>query len=85
MESLIPFLAIGLVFYFLIIRPQMQESQEHNDLITSLAKDDRVIMANGLHGRIVKVDDVTVLLEVSDRTRVTFDKAAVQRRADAAS
>jgi preprotein translocase YajC subunit len=51
----------------------------------SLAKDDRVIMANGFYGCIVKVDDVTVLLEVSDRTRVTFDKAAVQRRADAAS
>ncbi|MFT4628285.1 MAG: preprotein translocase subunit YajC [Myxococcota bacterium] len=83
MESLIPFLLIGGVFYFLIIRPQMQERQEHDDLLKGLAKDDQVVMANGLHGRIVRVEESTVVLEVADRTRVTFDKAAVQRRADA--
>ncbi len=80
----IPFVLIAGVFYVLIIRPQMQERQAHEDLLKSLAKDDRVVMASGLHGRIVRVDETTVLLEVADKTRVTFDKAAVQHRADAA-
>ena len=83
MESLIPFLLIGAVFYLLIIRPQMQERQEHDALLKGLAKDDQVVMANGMHGRIVRVEESTVVLEVAERTRVTFDKAAVQRRADA--
>ena len=81
--ELIPFVLIAIVFYALLIRPQMQERQAHEDLINSLAKDDRVVMASGLHGRIVRVDETTVLLEVAERTRVTFDKAAVQQRADA--
>ncbi len=83
MESFIPFLLMGAVFWFLIIRPQMTERREHEELLESLAKDDLVITASGLWGRVVKVDETTVMLEVADRTRVKFDKGAVLRRSEA--
>ncbi len=83
MESFIPFLLMGAVFWFLIIRPQMTERREHEELLESLAKDDLVITASGLWGRVVKVDETTVMLEIADRTRVKFDKGAVLRRSEA--
>ena len=78
--DLLPLLLIFGVFYFLVLRPQVRERQEHDKLVSSLAKDDEVVTASGLHGRIVSVDADTVLLEIADRTRVVIDKGTVARR-----
>ena len=78
--DLLPLLLIFGVFYFLVLRPQVRERQEHDKLVTSLAKDDEVVTASGLHGTIVTVEPDTVLLEIADRTRVVIDKSTVARR-----
>ncbi len=78
--DLLPLLLIFGVFYFLVLRPQVRERQEHEKLVTSLAKDDEVVTASGLHGRIVAVEPDTVQLEIADRTRVVIDKSTVARR-----
>lgn len=71
---------IGLVMWFLIIKPQMDEKREHDELVASLAKDDRVVTRSGLHARVVQVQEETVVLEIADKTRVTCDKSSVARR-----
>jgi preprotein translocase subunit YajC len=81
--DLLPLLLIFGVFYFLVLRPQVRERQEHEKLVSSLAKDDEVVTASGLHGRIVGVEADTVVLEIADRTRVVIDKTTVARRKSA--
>lgn len=76
---LFPALLFAVAYWFLI-RPQTQEQERLAELHKTLAKDDRVITASGIHGRVVEVGDDTVVLEVSDRARITFDKSAVARK-----
>jgi preprotein translocase subunit YajC len=82
-ESLLPIVAIGLIMYFLIIRPQQQERRNHEQLLAALQRDDRVVTTSGMHGRIVEVKDKSFVVEVADKVRIEFDKTAVARRADA--
>ncbi len=78
--DLLPILLIFGVMYFLIIRPQIKERQEHDKLLESLAKDDAVVTSSGVHGTVVSVEDATVVLEVAEKTRITIDKKSVARR-----
>lgn len=78
--DIIPFLLIAAVIYFLILKPQLDERREHDSLVSSLARDDRVITSSGIHGKVVDVSATTVVLEIGERTRVTFEKNAVARR-----
>ena len=82
MDAVIPLLLMFGVVYFLIIRPQQQEKATHDELISSLTKGNQVVLASGIHGRVVSVDDETMKLEVSDKTRITVEKAAVARRVE---
>lgn len=81
----LPLVAIMGIIYFLMIRPAQQERQAHETLIAGLSVDDWVVTQGGLWGRVTKVDATTLVLEVSDKSRVTFDKAAVARKVDAES
>ncbi len=76
-STIIMFLAIFLIFYFLIIRPQQKRAKEHQKLIQSLKKGDKVITSSGIHGKVVGLDDRTVLLEVDDGVKIKFEKAAI--------
>jgi len=53
--SLIPLLLIFVIFYFLLLRPQMKRAKEHKKMTASLAKGDEVVTSGGLLGRIIKL------------------------------
>ena len=75
------FLLIGAMFavlYFLMIRPQMKRAQEHKTMVDALAKGDEVITAGGLLGRITKVSEAYVSIEISNGVEVQLQKVAVQ-------
>lgn len=78
--DILPAILIIAVIWFLIIKPQMDERREHEKLVNSLAKDDRVVTSSGIHGKVVEVSANTVVIEIAERTKVTFDKNAVVRR-----
>ncbi len=78
--DLIPLLGIFAVMYFLILRPQMKERQEHEKLLEALARDDMVVTASGIHGKVVSVNDATVVLDLGDKNKITIDKTSVARR-----
>ena len=68
------------VFYFLVWRPQAEEKRKLDEMIAALAKGDRIVTSGGIHGRIAEVSDATVILEISERARLTIDKAAIARK-----
>lgn len=79
--NIIPLAALAAVFYFVLIRPQQKEKAEHDKLLASLQKGERVITASGLHGTIANVSDDTILLEVAEKTKITVDKSTIARKA----
>lgn len=76
-SMLIPLLLIGLITYFMIIRPQARREKTRRTMIEALKKGDKVVTIGGIHGTIVKVEDAAVLLQVDDNTKLRFDKNAV--------
>ena len=75
--SLLPFLLIILVFYFLILRPQQKRQKERQKLLGSIKKGDKVITSGGMHGVIEGLDDKTVLMKIADNTKVKVERSAV--------
>ena len=63
--SMMPIILMFVVLYFLMIRPQMKRQKEHRNLVANLAKGDEVMTAGGMLGKITKVDDNYVTLEIS--------------------
>lgn len=81
------FLAIFVIFYFFLIRPQQKKSKDAQNMMDSLAKGDRVITIGGIHGSIVNIkkkgeknsgDDI-VVLKVSDTTKLEMLRSAIAR------
>jgi preprotein translocase subunit YajC len=77
-ESLILIVLMFGVLYFLMIRPQMKRAKEHKSLIEGLQKGDEVITSGGMLGRISKVSDNYVTLQVADNVEVQVQRPSVQ-------
>lgn len=63
--GMLPIILMFVVLYFLMIRPQMKRQKEHRALVAGLTKGDEVITAGGLLGKVTKVDDNYITLEIS--------------------
>jgi preprotein translocase subunit YajC len=77
-NMIIMFAAMIGIFYFMVMRPQQKRVKEHQALLGSVKRGDKVILNNGMHGTIHEVEDKTVLVEIARNTVVKFDKAAIQ-------
>ena len=71
--------AIGLVVYFFMIRPQQKRSTEAKKFRETLAKGARIVTIGGLHGLVVDLTDDTVVVEVDRGTKLRFDRSAIAR------
>ncbi|WP_413400854.1 preprotein translocase subunit YajC [Pseudoalteromonas sp. KJ71-7] len=79
MEMLIMLAIFGLVFYFLIYRPQAKRVKEHKSLMSAMAKGDEVLTQGGLVGKIVKIaeDKDFIVISLNEQAEVTVQKSAV--------
>ena len=77
--SLLPFILIFVIMYFLILRPQQQRVKQHREMVNALRRGDTVVTSGGLIGKITKVvDDSEVELQLSDGVRVRQMRQMVQ-------
>jgi preprotein translocase subunit YajC len=75
--GLLPIILMFVVLYFLMIRPQMKRQKEQKAMIDALGKGDEVVSAGGLLGKVTKVGDAYVTLEIADGTEVVMQKASI--------
>ena len=76
--QIVPFIAIGVIFYFLIIRPQSKKQKELEKLIESLKTGDKVVTTGGIHGIIANVREGRVLsLKIADNVKIDIEKSAI--------
>jgi preprotein translocase subunit YajC len=66
------------IIYFLMIRPQMKRAKEQRTMLEALQKGDEVITAGGVLGRVSKLGEAYVTIEIAPNTEVSVQKAAVQ-------
>ena len=77
LTSFLPLVLMFVVMYFLMIRPQQKRAKEQRAMMDALAKGDEVVTAGGMLGRVVKVVDAYVTIEVAAGTEIVVQKNAV--------
>jgi len=76
--SFLPIIVIFVLFYFMLIRPQMKQAKEHGKMLEALQKNDEVATTGGLVGKVVKVGESFVSLEIAPETVVHVQKHTIQ-------
>ena len=76
--SFAPMLVIFVLFYFMLIRPQMKQAKQHKAMISALKVGDEVATTGGVIGKVTKVSDHFIAIEIATNTVVTVQRHAVQ-------
>ena len=77
--AFLPMVAIFVVFYFLLIRPQQKKAKEGKAMLEALQKGDEVVTAGGVLGRIAKLGDQYVTVEIAANTEITVQRGAISQ------
>lgn len=77
MGSFLPILLMFVVLYFLMIRPQQKKQKEQRDMLSALSAGDEVLTAGGIVGKITKVSENFITLEIAEGTEIIVQKASV--------
>ena len=75
--SMLPLVLMFVVLYFVMIRPQMKKSKEHRAMVDALAKGDEVVTGGGMLGKVTKLGDSYVSLEVASGVEIQIQRSAV--------
>jgi preprotein translocase subunit YajC len=75
--GLLPLILIFAVFYFFLIRPQMKQAREHKQMVDALGKGDEIVTNGGLLGKITKVGDTFISVEIAPDIEVKVQKHSV--------
>lgn len=75
--AFIPIILMFVIFYFLLIRPQQKKAKQHQEMINSLKKGDRVITSGGIIGLITALDETTITLEVAEKVRIKVTRGSI--------
>jgi len=77
--TFLPMIAIFVVFYFLLIRPQQKKAKEAKAMLEALQKGDEVVTAGGLLGKVSKLTDQYATIEIAPNTEITVQRQAVSQ------
>ena len=77
LTTMLPMVAIFVVFYFLLIRPQQKKAKEHRAMLESLEKGNEIVTTGGIVGRITRLHDPYVTVEIAPNTEITVQRQAV--------
>ncbi len=78
----VPIIALFAIFYFLIIRPQQKAQKEHQAMLESLKKGDKIVTNGGLIADVVKPEEEFIKIRLNDETVVKLDRAYVAKKID---
>lgn len=77
LSMLLYMVCFGVIFYFMLIRPQRLKQKEHDKLISGLKTGDKVVTSGGIHGLISNVKEKTVIVKIADNVKIEVDKPAI--------
>jgi preprotein translocase subunit YajC len=77
LQGMLPLVLMFVVLYFVMIRPQMKRQKEHKAMIEALAKGDEIATAGGLLGKVTKLSEATLTIEIASGVEVQMQRHAV--------
>jgi preprotein translocase subunit YajC len=80
--NLLMFGAIGVVFYFFMLRPQIKRTKEAKNFRESLAQGDKVVTAGGIHGKVLEINENTVLISTEGGGKLRVEKNSISANPD---
>ncbi|MGV8996054.1 MAG: preprotein translocase subunit YajC [Parvibaculaceae bacterium] len=75
--SLFPFIALFAIMYFLVLRPQQRRLKEHQNMIANVRRGDVVVTSGGIVGKVSKVDDAEVVVEIAEGVKIRVIKGTL--------
>src|SRR5262249_55321526 len=75
--TILPFILIFVIMYFLVIRPQQKKGKEHQEMLNKLKKNDEVMTSGGIYGKVVALADTVVTLEVAPNVRIRVHRPQI--------
>ena len=85
LTPLIPFIAVAVIFYFLLILPQQRQRRKVEAMLSSLKTGDRVLTSGGIYGTVVGFRDEVVQLQIANQVRVDIARSAISSLQPASS
>ena len=79
----LPLIALFLLMYAIIIRPQQRQQKEQRKMVAAVERGDQVVTSGGIHGRVTGVSDDVLTVEIAERVRVKLNRSAVSQRISA--
>ncbi len=73
-----PLILIFVVFYFLLIRPQQQKAKAHRNMLDNLKRNDQIVTAGGLYGRIIELGEKVVTLEIAQNVQIRVERSKIE-------
>ena len=80
--SLLPLIVLFAIFYFLVIRPQQKQAKNHKEMISNLAKGDKVITNGGIICEVVKPEEDFIKVQLNDDTTVKVSREYIAKKID---
>lgn len=72
-----PLIILIVIFYFMLIRPQMKRTKEHRQMLAALAKGDEAVTSGGIAGKVTNIGENYIALEVTDGVSIKIQKSAI--------
>ena len=79
LAGFLPIILIVFIFYFFMIRPQIKKQKEDSLFKSNIKKGDKVVTIGGIHGKVNLVKEGRIVLEISDKQRITVDTDSISR------
>ena len=76
--SFLPFIIIFVLFYFMLIRPQMKQAKEHRSMLDSLKKGDEVVLSSGIIAKINSLSDQFAIVDIAKSVEIKIQKPTIQ-------
>lgn len=77
LSGFLPLILIFVLFYFLLIRPQQKKYKEHQEMIGAVKRGDNVVTGGGIHGKVTKVEDGAIVVEIADGVEVKVERSTL--------
>lgn len=74
---LMPFIVVGVLFYFMILRPQQKQQKERQAMLDSLKKGDKIVTAGGIYGELVALKEDYVTLKIADKVEIKMARSGI--------
>lgn len=75
--TILPFILIFVIMYFMVIRPQQKKAKEHQEMLSKLKRNDEVMTSGGIYGKVIDLKETVVTLEVAPNVRVRVHRPQI--------